>query len=311
MENFVILFNNIFLPQGLALHLSMERHMHNYLLWILCVDDETYNVMKKLALPNIRLLKLSNLETKELLSVKSERSIAEYCWTLSSFAPRYVFEADKSVKRVTYVDADLWFIKQPRSIFDEFERSGKQVLITEHAYAPKYDQSEKFGKFCVQFITFTRNGGEIVRKRWENQCLEWCFSRVEDGKFGDQKYLDDWPERFSSLVHVLNNKGSALAPWNATLFSYKDATFYHFHGLKIISKKKIQIGSYSLPISLKQNVYRPYSKDLKNAINLLDSIKFSWRTQAKTPSILKRFYYLARYVLGISQTLFPFNYIKW
>ena len=145
MENFVTLFNNIFLPQGLALHLSMERHMHNYLLWILCVDDETYNVMKKLDLPNIRLLKLSNLETKELLSVKSERSIAEYCWTLSSFAPRYVFEADKSVKRVTYVDADLWFIKQPRSIFDEFERSGKQVLITEHAYAPKYDQSEKFG----------------------------------------------------------------------------------------------------------------------------------------------------------------------
>ena len=311
MENFVTLFNNIFLPQGLALHFSMERHMQNYLLWILCVDDETYNVMKKLALPNIRLLKLSNLETKELLSVKSERSIAEYCWTLSSFAPRYVFEADKSVKRVTYIDADLWFIKQPRSIFDEFERSGKQVLITEHAFAPKYDQSEKFGKFCVQFITFTRNGGEIVRKRWENQCLEWCFSRIEDGKFGDQKYLDDWPERFSSLVHVLNNKGSALAPWNATLFSYKDATFYHFHELKIISKKKIQIGSYSLPISLKQNVYRPYSKDLKNAINLLDSIKFPWRAQAKTPSILKRFYFLARYVFGISQTLFPFNYIKW
>tara|TARA_Y100000389_G_C17468844_1_gene528318 strand:- start:3223 stop:4158 length:936 start_codon:yes stop_codon:yes gene_type:complete len=311
MENFVTLFNNIFLPQGLALHFSMERHMRNYNLWVLCVDDDTYNVLEKLSLPNTRLLKLSNLETKELLLVKSERSVAEYCWTLSSFAPRYVFEADKSIERVTYLDADLWFIKNPKLIFDEFDKSGKQVLITEHAYAPEYDQSEKFGKFCVQFLTFTRNGGEKVRKCWESQCLEWCFSRVEDGKFGDQKYLDDWPERFNSLVHVLNNKGSALAPWNASRYAYSGAIFYHFHGLKIVSKEKLQIGSYSLSTSLIQNVYQPYSKDLKQAVNLLESIRFSWCAQAKIPNIFKRFYYLLRYVRGVSQTLFPFNYIKW
>ncbi len=76
MEHFVTLFNCLFLPQGLALQLSMERHVRDYVLWILCVDDEAHDVLARLDLPNVRLLKLSELETAELLSVKPSRSIA-------------------------------------------------------------------------------------------------------------------------------------------------------------------------------------------------------------------------------------------
>lgn len=270
MEHFVTLFDSLFLPQGLALHKSMQRHIENFTLWILCVDDEAYDVLTKLELQNVRLLQLSKLETSELLAVKPNRSKGEYCWTLTPFAPRFVFEADSNVMRVTYIDADLWFRKNPKPIFDEFDKSGKHVLITDHAYAPEYDQSATSGQYCVQFMTFTRIGGESVRKWWEEKCIEWCYARFEEGKFGDQKYLDDWPERFSDLVHVLENKELALAPWNATRFPYGNGVFWHFHGLRLLSNRKIDFGSiYLIPANTLKFVYGAYFLDLSEAVNLM------------------------------------------
>lgn len=304
MEHYVTLFDSLFLPQGLALHMSMERHIKNYTLWILCVDDEAHEVLTNLNLPNVHLLQLSQLETAELLSVKPTRSKGEYCWTLTPFAPRFVFEEDSAVQRVTYIDADLWFLRQPTPIFDEFDESKKQVLITDHAYAPEYDKTFRSGRYCVQFMTFTRKGGEVVRKWWEERCIEWCYARVEDGKFGDQKYLDDWPERFVDLVHVLNNKELALAPWNAIRFPSAESVFYHFHGLRIVSDKKINIGLYSIPKFILQSVYLPYLDDLKSATQVLSKFNFKYSVQAKKISLLRIVYNPLRLVcLG-----FKFNF---
>jgi hypothetical protein len=289
VEHFVTLFNSLFLPQGLALHMSMERHARECVLWILCVDDETYDVLGRLDLPNVKRLKLSDLETSELLDVKPGRTVGEYCWTLTPFAPRFVFEADPTVERVTYIDADLWFRKHPKPIFNEFDASGKQVLITDHAYAPEYDQSATSGQFCVQFMTFTRDGGDTVRKWWEERCIEWCFARFEDGKFGDQKYLDDWPERFGDAVHVLRDKELALAPWNASRFPYGNAVFYHFHGLRLISEKKIEIGNYSLPNALRANVYQPYFSDLRDAVDRLEKNGAVFLPQNKPANFVRRY----------------------
>jgi len=289
MEHYVTLFNGLFLPQGLALHMSMERHVRDYVLWILCVDDEAYDVLMRLALPNVRLLRLSELETEELLAVKPTRTIGEYCWTLTPFAPRFVFESDATVDRVTYLDADLWFRKHPEPIFDEFDRAEKHVLITDHAYSPEYDDSATSGRFCVQFMTFTR-GGEIVRKWWEERCIEWCFYRFEDGKFGDQKYLDDWPERFSSLVHVLQDKERALAPWNAERFPYAHAVFYHFHSVRINGPRKMWIGEYHIPTPCLTFIYMPYKVDLGRALENLNSVGFKEREQTPRVNTIKWLY---------------------
>lgn len=289
MEHFVTLFNRTFLPQGLALYASMERHVREYILWILCVDDATYDVLGQLDLPNVRRLKLRDLETPALLAVKATRTIGEYCWTLTPFAPRFVFEADSAVKRVTYIDADLWFRKHPRTIFDEIDFAGKHVLITDHAYAPEYDQSATSGQYCVQFMTFSRDRGEHVRNWWEERCLEWCFARSEDGKYGDQKYLDDWPERFGDVVHVLQDYELALAPWNASRFPYGSAVFFHFHSLRLISDCKLDIGDYYLPSSLLTNVYRPYFSDLRAAAGQLKRAGYDLIPQAKPISLVQSY----------------------
>jgi hypothetical protein len=283
MEHYVTLFDSLFLPQGLALHVSMERYVGNYTLWILCVDDEAHEVLSKLDLPNVRLLQLSKLETPELLAVKPGRSKGEYCWTLTPFTPRFVFEADAEVPRVTYLDADLWFRKNPEPIFREFDASGKDVLITDHAYASEYDQSVNYGQYCVQFMTFTRNA-ELIRKWWEERCIEWCFARSEDGKFADQKYLDDWPERFAESVHVLQNKELLLAPWNATRFPLGNSVAYHFHAIRILDKSRVLLqGIYRLPHTVIKDIYKPYYADIISSISRLAIIGFEIRAQAKEP----------------------------
>ena len=248
------------------------------------MDDETHTILSNLNLGNVNLIKIDVVETKELASVRSQRTKGEYCWTLSPFIHRFVFEADKSVNRVTYLDADLWFRKSPKAIFSEFELSQKSVLITDHNYAPEYDQSSASGQYCVQFVTFIRNTGEEVRKWWEDRCLEWCYNRFEDGKFGDQKYLDDWETRFSNKVHVLKNKELILAPWNATRFPYGNCVIWHFQGLRLIKKRsawKVFFGFYKLPTPTKNNIYREYTQDFVDAINQLSSVGYDIRSQGE------------------------------
>jgi hypothetical protein len=118
------------------------------------------------------------------------------------------------------------------------------VLITDHRYAPEYDQSKGSGKYCVQFICFKNDdNGMKALKWWRDACIDWCFSRIKDGKFGDQKYLDDWTTQYSG-VHELQHLGGGVAPWNVRQY-----LFDQINGI-IKGKKKnekiIQCDSLSL-----------------------------------------------------------------
>ena len=91
----------------------------------MCLDE-----LSKLNYPKMKLIDLSEFETEKLLDVKATRSHIEYIWTLSPFAPQFVFKSDEHIKRVTYIDAAMYFNKSPRPIFREFEDSKKAVLIS-------------------------------------------------------------------------------------------------------------------------------------------------------------------------------------
>jgi hypothetical protein len=297
-EHFVTLFDCFYLPQGLALHASMRRFCGDFRLWVLCMDEDSYKVLAKLRLKHVEILKIADWETDELLAIKFKRSRGEYCWTLTPFCFRFVFESDSSIHRLTYIDADTWFCRSPEQIFSEYVESGKSVLITEHAYSIECDQSEKSGKFCVQFLIFDRCGGEEVRVWWEKKCLDWCYARHEDGKFGDQMYLDGWPDRFSSVVHVLDNKSLILAPWNAYRFSHRFAVIWHFHELRLEilggAIKMVWIGGYSIPCPTQNHLYRNYIRDLHWAVEeKLVSVGYLAKNQ-NPPYVLMRILYRLR-----------------
>lgn len=284
MEHYVTLFDSLFLPQGLSLLRSMDRHAGSFTLWILCVDDVTFTMLDSMSLKNVRLLQLSKLEDEKLKKVKKIRSKGEYCWTLTPFAPGFVFDADQEVKRVTYLDADMWFRKNPSPIFDEFDKSGKAVLITDHNYDAEYDQSDISGQFCVQFVVFDRIKSDEVRVWWSNKCLDWCYAIPENGKFGDQKYLEEWPKIFPDFIHILENKEWLLAPWNAKRFPYGNSICWHFHGLRLLGgdkKHQVYIGEYELPDVVIANIYKQYLNDMSLSIAILRKFGFEVHRQIK------------------------------
>jgi len=294
LEHYVTLFDSLFLPQGLALHASLSRHAGNFTLWVLCLDERTKHVLDSVGAPTLRTISLSEVESDELLGVKPKRTRAEYCWTLTPYTPKIVFDRAPDARRVTYVDADVFVLRSPREIFEEFERSGKAVMITDHAYDAEYDHAAVVGQFCVQFMTFVRGSSEPVRRWWQDRCIEWCSETPQDGKLGDQKYLDDWPTRFGRLVHVLQQIDLLLAPWNARRFPYSRAVAWHFQGLRLLSKRRVLLhGPYSVPEIVHQMVYEPYLAELARSVQILGG----YAVQKKTT------HPLIRYPLEIARNL--------
>lgn len=303
MEHYVTLFDANFLPQGLALQESLERHAGEHVLWVLCLDDRTREVLDALRKPHLRTIALAEVETPGLLAVKPGRTVAEYCWTLTPFAPKFVFDRDPTAKRVTYVDADLFLLADPRPIFEELDASGKSVLVTEHAYDAEYDQSATSGRFCVQFITFARGEGEPVRSWWAERCLEWCFGRFEGGKFGDQKYLDDWPERFADQVHVLRRQEAIQAPWNARRFAGRPAIAWHFHGLRIEDQRIRWYFGYEIPPRVEAEVYAPYVALLEAKVKQLGQTVFQGRREPRARAMVRAAKLAVTRFLGVSPRL--------
>ncbi len=284
VEHYVTLFDQGFLPNGLALLASLRRHDPDSVLWVLCMDEPVQRVLDALALPGLRTIALEDALTPALAAVRPGRTRAEFYWTMASFTPDLVFAREPSAQWVTYIDADMWLARSPTPIFDELRASGSAVLITEHAYAPEFEQSISYGIYCVQFMPFGREASAHIRAWWQDRVVEWCFARAEDGKFGDQKYLDDWPARFGGSVHVLANPQWTQAPWNATRFTAADAITYHFHLLRTRTADRVSVGLYRLPRTTRTDLYSPYLHDLRTAYTTLAGVGFVPAPQAPAPA---------------------------
>ncbi|QDU78817.1 hypothetical protein Pla110_05210 [Polystyrenella longa] len=297
-EHFVTLFDLQFLSLGISLYRSLLKHYPVAELWVVCLDEKVEFALRKLRLPKLHLIPLKTIESAELLEVKPTRSRAEYCWTLTPFTVEAVFSRNDFVRRVTYLDADLYFLDSPASFFVELETHKKQILISEHAYAPEYDQTETSGRFCVQFLTFSRDPAALeVAHWWQARCLECCSEVPVDGKFGDQKYLDDWPTLFGDVVHVAQKTEKTIAPWNVGHQLEKrngplDPVFYHFHGLRLYQGGYCRLYSgYQIPNEALY-LYDIYLASLTESFQLLSGqgIQVSYPKRNRSPKELARLF---------------------
>ncbi|MGZ4035960.1 MAG: glycosyl transferase, partial [Bacteroidia bacterium] len=287
--NFCTLFNSNYLSRGLVMYESLLKNCADFHLYVFAFDDKCFEFLNAQKYKNLTVISLKEFEDEELLKIKLTRSAAEYCWTCTASTILYSIN-NFGLSNCTYVDADMCFYSDPQVLIDEM--GDKSVLITEHRYTKEYDQSATSGKYCVQFVTFKNDEkGLAVLKWWRNACIDWCYDRMEDGKFGDQKYLDDWTTRFD-CVHELQHLGGGIAPWNVQQYIFNSVNgkltgteiksgkqfnviFYHFHAAKFFRDNMVMLtgAEYALNKNVKNVFYKPYVQMInkqKEKINAID-----------------------------------------
>lgn len=275
---FCTLFDSNYLTRGVTMLRSLKRHHREAFVYVLCMDEQSHQLLSELSLADVHLIRLSDIENKQLLTIKPGRSVAEYCWTLSSWFCAYLMETHLDIEKIIYLDADLMFFSDPAVLLREAEKAS--ITIIEHRFQPWNRNLESYGRFNVQWVGFRRDTeGLACLLRWRDQCLEWCFSRMEDGKMGDQKYLDTWPEDYKS-VHVLKHIGAGVGPWNFSNYPVKKVdgaiyidneplVFYHFHQFQILSNGNTNYMSsrYSNGRTPPHSIYEAYIEALNSSLS--------------------------------------------
>lgn len=288
MLTFCTLFDSNYLDKGLVLYDSMEKVMEDFRFYILAMDEQCCQILRRMKLSHAVIISLEEFEDEELLEVKRQRTRAEYCWTCTASLIEYVFEQYKE-EYCTYVDADLCFYRNPKVLIEEMLDAECSVQIVKHGFGAGMIAREKekgAGKYCVEFNTFKNDPyGREILSTWSRQCRNHCS--MEPGEMGDQKYLSDWAEKYEK-VHVLTHQGGGVAPWN--LFRFRsagepgrlmdkktkevfDLIFYHFHHLEYVDDHQVNINVFKKELGSEKKlvleIYLPYLRKMEEVKKLL------------------------------------------
>jgi hypothetical protein len=270
-------FDHNYLSRAMLTIESLRRFDTKTPIHILALSKLCETILAELALPNVEIIPLATLEEAypELAAIKPTRRLIEYYFTLSPFLPHYLF-SKTDADRVTYIDGDLYFFTSPTPIRDALGEAS--VAITPHRFSFEYRNHVQYGLFNVAWITYRRCAeGLDCLNTYKSECLAWCYDRVEGSRFGDQKYLDAWPDRYPSLK-IIEHKGFNLAIWNVSNYILRmkndvlridddPLVFYHYSSTRILPDGSVHVpvlsrGGRSQRMLL-ENVINPYVERLK------------------------------------------------
>ena len=293
---FCTLFNRGYLDKGLVLVDSLKRAAPDFKLYIFAMDPEAFRILEETTDENVICVDVSSLENEELREIKRNRSFAEYCWTWTPLTIQYVLDYFHEPV-CTYIDADMYFFSDPSDLLLEMTEDRKEVLIVRHGFPERKRISleKKYGTFCVEFNTFLNTeAAREVLSSWVSDCMRSCSDNKGSETHGDQMYLEKWPSRYA-CVHILQNPGGGVAPWNAERYSFDcrdqryyltdnesherfPLCFYHFQNIRYLPFGLVNINLKKRNRFLKTRIYGKYLNEIHRKREYLEerySIRFS------------------------------------
>ena len=238
MMNFCTLFDSNYASKGIALYLSLERQSEDFVLYVMGMDRKCHEMLTAIGFKHMIVECIDDIVSPELEKAKGNRSRAEFCWTCGAYFTDY-FLHKYNLSDITYLDSDLMFFNSPKVVIDEL--NGKNASV---GLAPHFTKYPLFGKYCVQFVYFKNDdSGTKCLKWWRDECLKWCYCKMEDGKYADQKYLDYFEDQFDNVI-AIENHGVGIANWNMDHYMYSNGSvsynnrtwpivFFHYAGFSI------------------------------------------------------------------------------
>ena len=287
IELYCTYFDHNYLRKGLALYLSLRQRSHpeQSVLAVLALSERCEQILRRLALPDLVILSLADLEQEEprLLQANANRSIVEYYFTLTPWLIEFALQAVPSAKRATYLDSDLYFFHSPAALWQEIDQA--PIVMVEHRFSPNYLDKICFGRFNVGWNTFDRTQvAKQALRWWSESCLEWCYDRVEGDKFADQGYLIALHQDFPG-VHILQYPGINLAEYNLDNFSLSlskagpmanglPVIYWHMHCLfeQLDGSFKVLLRHDLLADPVIEWAYRIYVKRIQHLNERLESL---------------------------------------
>lgn len=275
-RNFCTLADSGYRAKLLALHASMLKHIGGFHLYILCLDNSLLGLLTSLALENVTLVSMEDFLDPALAARQEDRSRVAWIWTMTPSLPLYLLRRFPDLREIAYADADLLFFSSPEPMFEEI--GGADSMVIPHRFPPGREKLEN-GTYNVSLVWWRRTDKTMEQLQgWRFQCLDWCHEWVApDGKFADQGYLNDWPEKWGS--HVLGHLGCNLAPWNMGQYGYRmlgneiyvemdRLIFFHFHEFKVQNEwaHDFHRGDYPRPAFVEKHIYAAYEAALKEQI---------------------------------------------
>ncbi len=301
-------FDINYVGHSISLYNSLLANEKKFILYMFCMDDLSFNYLTKLNLSNARLISYLDLENEitRLNIAKSNRTRVEYFYTCSPAICYYLLTKNDQIDIITYLDSDIYFFSSPDPIFEEISRYS--IGIIEHRFHWLTRRNVKYGIYNVGWISFRNDSvGLECLVNWLDDCIEWCYQRLEGSKYADQKYLDYWPSKYNSNLCVIKNKSANLAIWN--IANYKITSngndvfidgekliFYHFASLKQISANtftsdlsRVFVKSTKLIVEL---IYMPYIKSILK----YQYKKIEQKDDIKQKFIFSKIKYLTRFI---------------
>ena len=237
--------SNNYLPYARVFAQSFVEHHREGRVWVLVVDEPDPSV--DYGSEPFEVLFAADLGIRRLRNMAFRYSVLELNTALK---PCFLAELHRreGCGALCYFDPDILVTGDLRPVYEIL--ADRDLILTPHVLEgvedEKYPSEREFllsGIFNLGFLGVAfRPASLAFLDWWRRRLAQACFSRVEEGLFVDQKWMDFAPA-FLDRVEILRDPGYNVAYWNlmhrevrATGEGYLAADrplrFFHFSGLE-------------------------------------------------------------------------------